>query len=233
MQYFENYGSNGGNYMISKLLTISAFALAASPVSAAGLFGEVGFGSDPTVTFDSPTLPAGTPVTNQFAAQGVTFSASPGALFASGNPGAYSSISGFQGSYLDTFSGGSGGSGVYNISFSNAVTRAGAYYELNQDTSATFAAFNGNVLIESFSYYNPSCCNSGQFIGFADITFDRIQISGVTGDAMIMDTLRFTPGGATGAIPEPSTWAMLIVGFGAVGAGMRLSRRRQVEQAAA
>lgn len=30
-----------------------------------------------------------------------------------------------------------------------------------------------------------------------------------------------------GAVPEPSTWAMLIVGFGAVGAGMRISRRRR------
>ena len=28
-----------------------------------------------------------------------------------------------------------------------------------------------------------------------------------------------------GAVPEPSTWAMLILGFGAVGAGMRLRRR--------
>jgi hypothetical protein len=30
-----------------------------------------------------------------------------------------------------------------------------------------------------------------------------------------------------GAVPEPSTWAMLIVGFGAVGGAMRRGRRRQ------
>nr|WP_295373401.1 PEPxxWA-CTERM sorting domain-containing protein [uncultured Sphingosinicella sp.] len=34
-------------------------------------------------------------------------------------------------------------------------------------------------------------------------------------------------------MPEPSTWAMLIVGFGAVGMGMRSSRRRETALAAA
>ena len=34
---------------------------------------------------------------------------------------------------------------------------------------------------------------------------------------------------STGAVPEPSTWAMLIIGFGATGAAMR--RRRQVNTA--
>lgn len=35
----------------------------------------------------------------------------------------------------------------------------------------------------------------------------------------------------TGAVPEPSTWAMMLLGFGAVGVGMR-RRRRSVLQAA-
>jgi hypothetical protein len=30
-----------------------------------------------------------------------------------------------------------------------------------------------------------------------------------------------------GAVPEPDTWAMLIAGFGAVGASLRLTRRRR------
>ncbi len=32
---------------------------------------------------------------------------------------------------------------------------------------------------------------------------------------------------AAGAVPEPDTWAMLIAGFGAVGASVRLARRRR------
>ena len=43
----------------------------------------------------------------------------------------------------------------------------------------------------------------------------------------------FTFASPAGAVPEPSTWAMLIVGFGAVGMGMRSSRRRETALAAA
>ena len=34
--------------------------------------------------------------------------------------------------------------------------------------------------------------------------------------------------GAGGAIPEPGTWALLVLGFGAIGAGMRTRRRAPV-----
>lgn len=39
---------------------------------------------------------------------------------------------------------------------------------------------------------------------------------------------RFTSADA-GAVPEPATWAMMLMGFGAVGVGMRRSRRRKGE----
>jgi hypothetical protein len=35
-----------------------------------------------------------------------------------------------------------------------------------------------------------------------------------------------TGGGGAGAVPEPSTWAMLVVGFGSLGGLVRLRRRR-------
>lgn len=34
---------------------------------------------------------------------------------------------------------------------------------------------------------------------------------------------------ATGAVPEPATWAEMIVGLGAIGAGMRSARRRKAQ----
>lgn len=38
--------------------------------------------------------------------------------------------------------------------------------------------------------------------------------------------------GVIGTVPEPSTWAMLLIGFGGIGAMMRLMRRRQDATAA-
>jgi hypothetical protein len=32
-------------------------------------------------------------------------------------------------------------------------------------------------------------------------------------------------------VPEPSTWAMLLIGFGAVGGGLRARRRRALRHA--
>jgi len=36
-----------------------------------------------------------------------------------------------------------------------------------------------------------------------------------------IDNLTFTPNATTGAVPEPATWAMMLLGFGAVGSAMR------------
>ena len=35
-----------------------------------------------------------------------------------------------------------------------------------------------------------------------------------------------TVGGGNGAVPEPATWAMMLVGFGAIGGALRYRRRK-------
>lgn len=55
---------------------------------------------------------------------------------------------------------------------------------------------------------------------------DRLVFDGVGGGGgFVLDNLTLNAPGA-GAVPEPTTWALLILGFGAVGAGMR---RRSVK----
>ena len=44
-------------------------------------------------------------------------------------------------------------------------------------------------------------------------------------------TTRFTLGAAVGAVPEPSTWAMMLLGFGAIGLASRRNRRRALARA--
>ena len=51
-----------------------------------------------------------------------------------------------------------------------------------------------------------------------------------TGSSSIWETTSF--GDLPSAVPEPATWAMMIIGFGAVGSMVRTSRRRNAFSAA-
>ena len=125
------------------------------------------------------------------------------------------------------------------------------YLTVAKNGSATFFSTAG---LNSFSFYmgSPDTYNSIRFIGAGyDETLTGGQISaGYTGQSWDWGTrINFDFGGATvnqivisssdfsyeldnvagavsGAVPEPATWAMMIVGFGAVGAMIR--RRRNV-----
>jgi hypothetical protein len=46
------------------------------------------------------------------------------------------------------------------------------------------------------------------------------------------DNYRITIANAVGAVPEPSTWAMMLIGFGAVGASLRRRRVSAIAQMA-
>ncbi len=48
-----------------------------------------------------------------------------------------------------------------------------------------------------------------------------------------IDNLTFTIGNATAPVPEPATWALMIAGFGAIGATMRSARKSAATRAAA
>lgn len=84
----------------------------------------------------------------------------------------------------------------------------------------------------SFSYYPLVTRIEGSVplaAGTHRVAFDISRSATLFGRgvAFVIDDIetQFTPS-AVAAVPEPSTWAMLILGFGAVGAGMR--RRPQL-----
>jgi hypothetical protein len=81
----------------------------------------------------------------------------------------------------------------------------------------------------------------GNVLGIATATSgfnERIGISGVgdiarvnvttPADPTAYDDLQFADVASVGAVPEPGTWAMMLLGFGTVGFAMRRSARRRV-----
>jgi uncharacterized protein (TIGR03118 family) len=114
-----------------------------------------------------------------------------------------------------------------------------------QIAPASFGSFAGDLLVGNFgngmiNAYNPT---TGTFVGTLDGTDGSpLVIDGLWGLTIgngsaaggSLDTLFFTAGpnhemdGLFGslAVPEPSTWAMLLFGFAGLGlAGYRVSRR--------
>jgi len=96
---------------------------------------------------------------------------------------------------------------------------------------------NNNANVRSFDI------GAAVLAGFNDIRF--ISLVGTAGgapgafngfdlDAIGIRSSALVPagGGMSGAVPEPATWAMMLIGFGAVGASVRRKRRAALTQAA-
>jgi hypothetical protein len=66
---------------------------------------------------------------------------------------------------------------------------------------------------------------NGQSIAGLSFTVNGPGVSNVS-------QIRISPAAAEGAVPEPATWAMMLVGFGAVGFSMRRRRRPVMMQMA-
>lgn len=158
-------------------------------------------------------------------APGVTFSADSPTTF--GYSGFYSFVTNgnWEGIPLIGLDSGSGG---FQLAFANPV--AGFLADLNWtvdfDTNATIAIYNSsNVLLESLTLENGSNLVDPGFHGFsrnsADISFVRFSNEYIG--------IRDITVGGSAVIPEPASWALLIAGFGLVGAAAR--RRRRVAAA--
>jgi len=87
--------------------------------------------------------------------------------------------------------------------------------------TATLQAYSSGILVgtqslNAVSAFNP---NSVPAFNFSSASFDRLIISTTN------DDVGFALGGAGGtggyAVPEPATWALMIGGFGLVGATLR------------
>lgn len=96
---------------------------------------------------------------------------------------------------------------------------------------------DGALVLDGFLGGLNNVYGSLKTFGFAGTDgqlFDEIRLQSVAGkdfqkhgfDQLILDSVTISPASLGSAVPEPATWAMMIIGFGAVGSLMRQSRRR-------
>lgn len=84
---------------------------------------------------------------------------------------------------------------------------------------------DANGLTHFYCFETGGSCSGDNATGEAIYTratrfeFSRVQRSGIAD----LGTISEVPG----AVPEPSTWALMLVGFGLVGGAMRSAKRRQ------
>jgi hypothetical protein len=190
-------------------------AVASLTASAASIINNTGIASPAqTITFSEFVFATDTPITNQFAGLGVTFSPS---MYYNTQPNF------FPTDFLANFS--FGGDPTHNpvsILFAQDQTAAAFAMQTNPGTS-TFEAFLNGVFLESFSAattlsFLPDLTNASNYYGFTGIVFDEIRVTSGTTFFQI-DNLQLSS-----SVPEAGTLALL--GFALAGLGF--SRRRKL-----
>jgi len=83
--------------------------------------------------------------------------------------------------------------------------------------SPFFMTFTSNVA----GFFNNAAFSSNGFGGSFSVSGNTLTFSAPTVGTPQTRTSVITFAGATGAVPEPATWAMMVLGFGAVGASLR------------
>jgi len=195
------------------LLTVAAFFLTV-PLSASAAFIDNGFGLDSpasTITFDEVALTQGTPIFGQYADFGF-FSAFGGTLeggFLFGFLGAEAVFSeasvesesvGINGNHISIPS--IDGVDAVGLNFTGTQSSVAFGFDSLQ-TGATVSAFLfeeillgdislfAPVLVESFTTTVGLQSIDSGFLGFRDILFDTIIISGLTGSSSRIDNIQF------------------------------------------
>ena len=93
---------------------------------------------------------------------------------------------------------------------------------LKAGMSQTFTIFYGVAPTERFAL------NALAAVGAEVYSFGQANLGGVPGDETFIFGFKGVGGTVVGGIPEPATWAMMIMGFGFAGAAIR---RRRVQTA--
>lgn len=124
--------------------------------------------------------------------------------------------------------------GSYSFSGPGDLTAFGATLDHGTVSSISFSTVRKAYELFAFGFLD---------VGPTSISFDiaglhqgnlAADVGGsVEAGTFVLGTPTVVPSHPMGAVPEPETWALMIGGLGAVGAAMRVARRRGAANAAA
>ena len=111
-----------------------------------------------------------------------------------------------------------GGRGGFDINFNAPIFAFGADFTGFGGADTQITAAGSSVNFPAQGLFTKG------FLGFtSDTAFTNIHFEGSPGkgDGFFFDNATFSSPAVAAAVPEPSTWALMLIGFGAVGYEMR------------
>ena len=111
------------------------------------------------------------------------------------------------------------------LTFTNAAGGSFSYNPLaaGNDNSVAFGDQQNSFYMNNFSGLN--------FNPLVDGTYTvNLRVNGLAGGSRSLDVVAQLGKGFSGAVPEPTTWALMLMGFGGLGVAMR---RRRAQMAVA
>ena len=121
--------------------------------------------------------------------------------------------------------------------FGIPATRAPTFFDFNFSDTALISGQSYTALLSTNSaryglVYGPDInLSNGQFLGgdaYANgsLISERPLFEPCLSSGICDANFRFTTTAAIGAVPEPATWAMMIMGFGLIGGALRARRHK-------
>ena len=182
-----------------------------TPAGAAALFP-----GSAAVTFDA----AAAGEYSAYAENGVSFTADNGHMFIDSDyVGQYNNfgVNSLHNCYCgDSF-------GAVTMTFASTVNGMGFFWGASDSQWNLSVYDSSSALIESFDLPITHGSNAGDFVGIKDPGIKFAVLSGPSGDYVFIDNVT-----GIGGVPEPAVWAMMLFGFGLIGATLRTAQRRHV-----